>query len=217
MNIIIIFLGSILASFSIETIFELNFFKDVADLGYKVDMNKVSDTFIKIPLYKMFIPGLNLYEVIRGLKSFNKKRIELLSNIENSDVFVKMDNIEHQMYLDNPKSVSAFNMAIDLIFANEHSSDMVFINNGIYRHEFDNGKFNQIQFRRDNNVIFISNIDGELLKLSESSRKNEISKIFSDIYNFKVTIRYENHDFICEDENLELNFQDDGPVLKRKI
>lgn len=228
MNIILTIFGSIFVSFTIDIIYEVDYFKEVARRGYKIDLNKQSNNRCKNHTLLMFIPVFNLFYILNKCIKYEKEKNQIFSQLDQLDFFVKMDEEEHKKYLDNPKSVVAINMSIDLSnrnYLNNSTSEIIEINNGVYKHIYDDGKFNEIRFNRENNFIIVTDLSGEISKLNYDKQYEEINRIFKSIYDSGVVVVYkkaeliENHEnnLTCCDELYDSRIENGaGPVLRMK-
>ena len=198
MNKIIFAIGTIFLSISIETMSELSIFKEAANLGYKINMEKffeyLSEKDKKVRNLLFIIPGINIVNSIFKLSEHKKIKNELLGNIHNSDIFIKMSDEEYQYYSDNPKSVTAFNMAFDYSLKHEEKNiinepvGFIRITNGNYRHDFNDGTFNDISFRKEDDKIVVTDIKGVISSLDKDDQLKELNRIFKCLYKKKAVI-----------------------------
>lgn len=196
MEVVLFAILSIMLSLGIETINELSMFKEVANLGYKVDLSKVDKYIDKKDTLKwfvmLFIPGLNVIFSIKRLKKYDEFKSRLKYDIENMDIFIKMNSEEYEKYLDNPKSINAFNISFDYDITNNSDymkpKGFIRISNGIYRQDNNDGTFNEIVFRKEEDCIVVSSVKGELSKLDEKNLLFELNKIFYALYKKNVVI-----------------------------
>ena len=118
MEIILFIIMSILISLGIETVNELSIFKEIASLGYKLDLNKIDKYIDKKDnnrwLFMLMIPGLNIVESIKRLNKYSKYKTEIHKIIDDTDLFIKLDDEVYDDFLDNPKSINAFNILLFL-------------------------------------------------------------------------------------------------------
>lgn len=198
MNKIVLFLGSMLVSLSVDTISELSILKDIAYKGYKINLNKIfkvinkdNNKFSKL---LVFVPGINIINSLIRMKMFGTIKKDLLNGLEDNDLFIKMTEEEFQKFLDNPKSVTALNLSIDYSLKNESNTEVnkpvgfIKISNGNYRQDNNDGTFNDINFRKDDDKIVITSISGEIAALTEEEQIKELNKIFKCLYKKKVVL-----------------------------
>lgn len=199
MNKLVFILGSMLVSLSIDTISELSIFKEIANRGYKVDMNNVykyiNKRENKLHYLLLFVPGINIVNSLCKMKKYETLKNELLSKLEENDLFVKMTDEEYQSYLDNPKSVVALNMSVEHSLKKEEVSiqpmrpvGFIKITNGNYRQENNDGTYNDINFRKEEDCIVVTSISGVIASLDEEEQIKELNKIFKTLYKKKVVI-----------------------------
>ena len=197
MEIILFIIMSILISLGIETVNELSIFKEIASLGYKLDLNKI-DKYIDIKdnnrwLFMLMIPGLNIVESIKRLNKYSKYKTEIHKIIDDTDLFIKLDDEVYDDFLDNPKSINAFNILFDYNSLNSSDDYMkpkgiIMISNGVYRQDNNDGTFNDISFRNEDHCIVVTRVMGEISKLDTDKQIEELNKIFYTLYKKKVII-----------------------------
>lgn len=198
MNKIVLFLGTMLVSLSVDTISELSILKDIAYRGYKINLNKIfkfinkdNNKFSKL---LVFVPGVNIINSLIRMKMFGTIKKDLLNGLEDNDLFIKMTEEEFQKFLDNPKSVTALNLSVDYSLKNESNTEVnkpvgfIKISNGNYRQDNNDGTFNDINFRKDDDKIVITSVSGEIAALTEEEQIKELNKIFKCLYKKKVVL-----------------------------
>ena len=179
MNKIVLFLGSMLVSLSVDTISELSILKDIAHRGYKINLNKIfkvinkdNNKFSKL---LVFVPGVNIINSLIRMKMFGTIKKDLLNGLEDNDLFIKMTEEEFQKFLDNPKSVTALNLSVDYSLKNESNTEI-------------NKPVGFINFRKDDDKIVITSVSGEIASLTEEEQIKELNKIFKCLYKKKVVL-----------------------------
>lgn len=101
MEMLALWLGSIVFSFGMEISRELRMFKDVADAGYKLDVEKLS-SFVKeinpdankITILSILIPIYNVINAFQNDLNYNKVRHMLLDQLYLMDVLDEMSEYE---------------------------------------------------------------------------------------------------------------------------
>ena len=181
MNKFFIVLGSIAVSLSIDTMTELNLIKEIANRGYKINMSElyrfINERGNKSKFLLLFIPGINIINSFIKMKKYEVLKEELLSNLDNTNIFIKMSDEEYQSYLDNPKSVSALNMSVNYSLKNENTLETndnnnpkvngyIWISNGHYKQIFNDGRVIEIYFRKEEENIVVTDIFGSISELS---------------------------------------------------
>lgn len=216
MEIIIFMIISIIVSLGIETANELAIFKEIANFGYKVDLSKVEKYIDKKDSFRTYclllIPGFNFIYSLSRLKKYNKFKSEIYHNLTHMDLFIKMEDEEFEKYLENPKSINAFNISFDKEIIEEKRNDMkpsgfIKITNGNYRRDNIDGTFDDICFKKEEDRIVVTSVKGELSKLDRDSLMNELNKIFYCLYKKKVVIE-EKSDLVLKKEEL-ISLRDD--------
>lgn len=115
MELFVIWIGTIITSFTMEFKNELRMFKDVADNGYKIDIKRISEfakqanpNVSKASLMSMLIPGLNIWDVLRRILIYNNARCTILSQLSVSDLLIEMTKEEEEEYNKKPTGLNAF-------------------------------------------------------------------------------------------------------------
>lgn len=114
MEFLVFWVMTTAASFVMEIMNELRMFKDVADNQYKVDIKKFSElgnqlnpNATKVTLLSMFIPLVNLLQVLKRTKEYNDARPMILDQLNVMGVLDEMSEIEKMEYLKNPTGLNA--------------------------------------------------------------------------------------------------------------
>ena len=112
---ITIILGTAAITITLEMYNELKMMKKLADKGYKINFDTtydINDILIpsapKARIIYMFIPGLNLYQVSKRIKEFNKSGLSELGDLEHSKYLERMTEAEQEYYKEKPSSIRAF-------------------------------------------------------------------------------------------------------------
>mgnify|MGYP003288942929 CR=1 FL=1 len=198
MNILFLFFGSLIISLSIDTIGELSFLKDFAHKGYKTNMNKLFDIINKndgkFHNLFLFIPGINIVNSLLRMRMLKNIKKELLLNLNDNDLFIKMTEGEYQSFMENPKSVNALNLSFDYVLKNIECESLnkptgtIKISNGNYRQDNIDGTFNDIDYKKEEDKIVITALSGEISSLSEEKRIEALNKIFKPLYKKSIVI-----------------------------
>lgn len=114
MEFLVLWLGTSVASFGMEIANELRMFKDVADVGYKVDVKGLSKlgkqldpNASKVTLISMLIPIFNVIRVFQRTIQYNNIRPMILEQLSVIDTLEEMSEIEKTEYLKNPTRLNA--------------------------------------------------------------------------------------------------------------
>lgn len=119
MEILVIWLGTVIASFGMEISHELRVFKDIANAGYKYNLKRVnelseyfnSDT-LKKTLISLLVIGYNIFYVFDKTNKYNNARPMLLSQLDVAGVLEEMTDEEKKEYLKEPTGLNAIKIQI---------------------------------------------------------------------------------------------------------
>lgn len=119
MEFLVLWLGSSVASFCMEIANGLRMFKDAADAGYKVNVEKLSElgnqldpNATKVTLLSMLIPIFNVMQVFQRTIQYNSVRPMILDRLSVIDALEEMSEIEKTEYLKNPTGLNALIMPL---------------------------------------------------------------------------------------------------------
>ena len=114
MEFLVLWLGTIVASFGLEIANELRMLKDVADAGYKINMERLSEIHKQInqdvpntTLRSMLIPVLNVMLVFQRTVQYYQVRPMIISQLSVIDALEEMSEIEKTEYLKKPTGLNA--------------------------------------------------------------------------------------------------------------
>ncbi len=114
MEILIIWIITVIASFCLEISNDFRMFKDVADAGYKIDSKRLSElgkqlnpNGSKIKSLLMLIPMLNIMLVFQRAIQYNNIRPMVLDQLRVMDSLEEMSEIEKAEYQKNPTGLNA--------------------------------------------------------------------------------------------------------------
>ena len=114
MNYLVLWIGTIIGSFGAELVNELRMFKDIADAGYKVDLQKMADfqnklmpDANKVNLLSMLIPVYNIMNICKNIINYNNVRPMLLDQLNVMGVLEEMSAYEKEEYLKKPTALNA--------------------------------------------------------------------------------------------------------------
>ena len=111
MGLLFVWLGTSVASFGLEIANELRVFKDAADAGYKIDINKLADLknfkTSKIMFLSLLIPIVNIMQVVQNTIKYNAARETILDQLSLVDALEEMSDVEKQEYLKKPTGLNA--------------------------------------------------------------------------------------------------------------
>ncbi len=191
MEIIILWIGTVIASFVMEMANESRMFKDVADNGYKMDINRISE-FAKqmnpntsnATMKSLLVPGVNIAGVLKRTIMYNNARSTILDQLNVIDCLMPMTEKEEEEYKQNPTTMNALLLHFKpLTVSKEEPSKLdndvkngileanFDISNASYKIEFlDNDDISTIWFKFDENKIKIVETDGPIDGLSDSKQ-----------------------------------------------
>ena len=136
MEFLILWLGTIVASFGMEIANGLRMFKDAADAGYKVDVkrlfefeNQLNPSATKATLLSMLIPIFNVMQVFQRTIQCNNVR-PILDQLSVIDALEEMSEIEKTEYLKNPTSLNALIVPLKSEIIRLSKAPSIEINNG---------------------------------------------------------------------------------------
>ncbi len=201
MKIVVLWISTVAASFCIELTNELRMFKDVADAGYKINIDRLSDLSkklnpdaSKITLLSMLIPIFNIIQVFERITKYNNIRPMLLDQLSIIDALEEMSEIEKQEYQKRPTGLNAILVPFKLE-ARIAKSDSVKIENDNEKSEI----FYEIGDSLDD--ITILKVAGDASRLTEDEQKKKVIEViksslseeteeYDDVENATNTIKY---------------------------
>ena len=201
MKIVVLWISTVAASFCIELTNELRMFKDVADAGYKINIDRLSDLSkklnpdaSKITLLSMLIPIFNIIQVFDRMVKYNNIRPMLLDQLSIIDALEEMSEIEKQEYLKKPTGLNAILVPFKLE-ARIAKADSVKIENDNEKSEI----FYEIGDSLDD--ITILKVAGDASRLTEDEQKKKVIEViksslseemeeYDDVENSTNTIKY---------------------------
>lgn len=201
MKIVVLWISTVAASFCIELTNELRMFKDVADAGYKINIDRLSDLSkklnpdaSKITLLSMLIPIFNIIQVFERITKYNNTRPMLLDQLSIIDALEEMSEIEKQEYQKRPTGLNAILVPFKLE-ARIAKSDSVKIENDNEKSEI----FYEIGDSLDD--ITILKVAGDASRLTEDEQKKKVIEViksslseemeeYDDVENSTNTIKY---------------------------
>ncbi len=114
MKILIMWLGSVVASFFMEIGNELRMYKDAADAGYKVNNSKLLERLgkgreSKPSLSTLFLltPVINIMFVMKNTLDYNDRRDDLLTQLHVMGALDEMSDYEKSEYAKRPTGLNA--------------------------------------------------------------------------------------------------------------
>lgn len=221
MKILFLWISTVAASFCIELTNELKMFKDVADAGYKINIDRLSDLSkklnpdaSKITLLSMLIPIFNIIQVFERITKYNNIRPMLLDQLSVIDALEEMSEIEKQEYLKKPTGLNAILVPFKLE-VRIAKADSVKIENDNEKSEI----FYEIGDSLDD--ITILKVAGDAYRLTEAEQKKKVIEAIGAIKNFLSEETEKNNDVENDTntikDNTNLDLKDNSDDKEEKI
>ena len=117
MEIFAVWLGTTIASFGMEFVQKLTIFKDIADLGYKMNIQEIKkyqneEDQRKEQYFAFFIPFVNILQVFQKSIQYNNNKTLIFNRLRIMDAIEKMSKLEEEEYLKNPTGLTALLLPI---------------------------------------------------------------------------------------------------------
>lgn len=181
MKILIMWLGSVVASFFMEIGNELRMYKDAADAGYKVNNSKLLERLgngreSKPSLSTLFLltPVINIMFVMKNTLDYNDRRDDLLTQLHVMGALDEMSDYEKSEYAKRPTGLNAllvpFKTMIKLRNAN-------FIE---IKDENDISSKIFFEFDKKSGDINVLEVSGPASKLSYDEQKESVLNAYLD-------------------------------------
>ncbi len=181
MELLVLWLGTSIASFCMEMANELRMFKDVADAGYKIDIRRLSDlskqlnpNASKATLLSMLIPIFNIMQVFQRTVQYNNARPMILDQLNVMDALEEMSEIEKQEYQKKPTGLNALLIPLkDEIRISKAASIKI---------ETDTEK-SEIFYEMDDSLenITILKVNGDASRLTVDEQKKKVIEAWKNI------------------------------------
>lgn len=181
MEFLILFLGTSVASFCVEMANELRMFKDVADVGYKIDMERLSDLSEQLnpngsknTFLTMLIPIVNIILVLQRIIQYNNVRPMLLDQLNVMGVLEEMTEIEKIEYQKNPTGLNALIIPLKMKMRISKASSIKLD---------DDYEKSEIIYEADDSFcnITILKVNGSASRLSVDEQKKRIIEAYKNI------------------------------------
>lgn len=177
MEFLMLWLGTCVVSFIGEVKNELRMFKDAADAGYKIDIDKLkqfgenlSPDLMRLQSLALFIPIFNIMQVLKNVNHYNNIRPMVLEQLNVIDALVEMEAFEKEEYLKKPTGFNACLVTVKTMIRIARAATLTF--------KEEDGEENKIVFEIDKKtkkVNFLS-IEGPIAQLN---KEQQLEKIFS--------------------------------------
>jgi len=173
MELLIIWILTIIASVAMELSSELRIFKDVADNGYKIDVKRISElanqinpNASKVTLMSLLIPIVNIMGVLQRTMIYNNARNMIIDQLSVLDSLIPMTKEEEEEYKKNPSTMNALFLNIKSQVENEPTSISY----------TDGEENNTIWFRKENERYIIIKSEGPISKLSVFEQRAKLEE-----------------------------------------
>lgn len=129
MKYIMMWLITVITSFGMELGSELRYFKDAADLGYKVDVlkfNQITQSMsVKRPsMIKFLIPIYNLMMALQNTTQYDNLRQTFFNQMQVFGCLEEMSDEEKKEYLKNPTGIKVLAIMIkSQVLKKEHKNE----------------------------------------------------------------------------------------------
>lgn len=181
MKILVMWLGTVVASFFMEIGNELRMYKDVADAGYKINNSKLLEMLgkgreSKPSLSTLFLltPVINIMFVMKNTLDYNDRRDDLLTQLHVMGALDEMSDYEKSEYAKRPTGLNAllvpFKTMIKLRNAN-------FIE---IKDENDISSKIFFEFDKKSGDINVLEVSGPASKLSYDEQKESVLNAYLD-------------------------------------
>ncbi len=183
MTLLLIYLGTVIGSIVIKAISILGMCKDIADMGYKLDLDyykgKKDDIINEFTVTNnklLLIPIYNLYKVLNDKLNYNQSREEFLNNLWLNPLFKPLNDFEAEDYLNKQTGLNALLVPIKF---NLRLSKALFLD--IKKDDIEGRVYYE---KTDEGDIIILDVTGNVNKLSLEEQEDII-------YEYWVKVLYE--------------------------
>jgi len=185
MEILIIWIGTIIASFQMQMCTVSKMLKDIADNGYKIDIKKATELSnqlnpdaAKINLISFLIPIYNIVSVLERGMLYNNVRNTIIDRLKVIDCLASMSKEEEEEYKKKPTALNAIQIMI--------REQPQFPSRSISYTE--NNEKNTIWFREENGEFIFVKSEGSVSKLSDIEQRAILIEKMND-FNTDLNIR----------------------------
>ncbi len=183
-----IYLGTVFGSFIITILKELMFFKDLADLGYKINIKKLTAieqelniALIENSMIFVLLPIINILHTFLNVSDYNCIRQDIIDILDSKKALENMSASQIDEYQKNPTALNALFINTKEIVQKELPNNKKIDTNNYHSIEFvtSEGK-NEIFYTWDelSDSINIVNVTGPISKLNNEEQKEIIIEIW---------------------------------------
>lgn len=114
MDLILMWVGTLVFSGLMKLCNELRIFKDVADNGYKIDLDKLAQFNRKKNNTGIvtLIPIVNMMNEVMNASNYNRIKYTLIDQLKVQGALIELSDLEKKIYAKHPTSISAFLLPI---------------------------------------------------------------------------------------------------------
>lgn len=178
MELVLIYLGTIVASFVIELDNGFQMFKDVADAGYKIDVEKMSEFINKMrnnrkseSLLRIFVPIYNILRAMQLRMQYIQQKFSVLDQLNVMDCIEEMTESEKIEYAKKPTGLNALLVSL---------KSSIEISKAIKIEIKDEGTLWYV-FEEKTNEIKIVKADGLIAKMTIEEQRAKINEVNSEL------------------------------------
>lgn len=181
MKILIMWLGSVVASFFMEISNELRMYKDAADAGYKVNNSKLLEMLgkgreSKPSLSTLFLltPVINIMFVMKNTLDYNNRRDDLLTQLHVMGALDEMSDYEKSEYAKRPTGLNALLVPFKTMIKLRNANFIeIKDENGISSKIF-------FEFDKKSGDINVLDVSGPASRLSYDEQKESVLNTYLD-------------------------------------
>ena len=181
MKILVMWLGTVVASFFMEIGNELRMYKDAADAGYKVNNSKLLEMLGKVreskpSLSTLFLltPVINIMFVMKNTLDYNDRRDDLLTQLHVMGALDEMSDYEKSEYAKRPTGLNALLVPF--------KTTMKLRNANFIEIKDENGISSKIffEFDKKSGDINVLDVSGPASRLSYDEQKESVLNTYFD-------------------------------------
>lgn len=220
MELLALWLASCIASFGMEISNGLKLFKDVADAGYKIDINRFSEVqkqlspnASKNSLITLMIPVYNLLKAFETRIKYNNVRPMVLDSLHVIDALEEMTEQEKEEYKKHPTGLNALIVPIKTEIRLSKAAKIK-VDDGEIFYEFNLDKNNKSDNLSD--YITIVKATGNFKGSSDRELKQKIVSAWKEISTEGIKMYGSEENFLEEikkaynnNESIEINKDND--------
>lgn len=186
MNLLVFWIGTSVSSFCVEMANELRVFKDVADVGYKIDVKRMSELGnqlnpdgVKISFLTILIPVYNIIQTFKKVIQYNNIRPMLLDQLRIINVLEEMTEYEKEEYQQKPTGLNAIIIPLKTEIRLAHADSIKI------KDEFGES---EILYEIDENLedMTILKVTGPASRLTVNEQKNKVYNAWRKLFSTEI-------------------------------